>query len=50
VRAHLHERAGDRAAAIAGYRKAAALTPSTPERNYLILKAAELERSKEKAC
>jgi len=42
VRAHLFERAGDHAAAIAHYRAAAARTSSTPERNYLILKAARL--------
>ena len=47
VRAHLHDRAGDRTAAIAGYRKAAALTASTPERNYLLLKAAQLKPSKD---
>ena len=43
VRAHLHERAGDHAAAIASYRSAAAGTSSTPERNYLLMKAAKLE-------
>jgi RNA polymerase sigma factor (sigma-70 family) len=42
VRAHLHERAGDRASAIAHYRSAAAGTSSTPERNYLLMKAAKL--------
>jgi len=42
VRAHLHERAGDRAAAIAGYHAAADLTSSVPERNYLLMKAARL--------
>lgn len=50
VRAHLHERAGDRMAAIAGYREAAALTANTPERNYLVLKAAGLESTKEDGC
>jgi predicted RNA polymerase sigma factor len=45
VRAHLQERAGDQAAAIAGYRKAATLTASTPERNYLLLKAGQLEQA-----
>lgn len=44
VRAHLHKRAGDLSAAIAGYRQAAALATSTPERDYLILKAARLNR------
>jgi RNA polymerase sigma factor (sigma-70 family) len=42
VRAHLLERAGDRAGAIACYRRAADLTGSTAERNYLILQAARL--------
>jgi RNA polymerase sigma factor (sigma-70 family) len=42
VRAHLHEKAGDHAAAIASYQAAAAGTSSTPERNYLLLKAARL--------
>jgi RNA polymerase sigma factor (sigma-70 family) len=45
VRAHLHERAGDRVAATAGYRKAATLTASMPERNYLLLKAGRLEQA-----
>jgi predicted RNA polymerase sigma factor len=43
VRAHLYEKAGDPAAAIAHYRAAADLTASTVERNYLMLKAARLE-------
>jgi RNA polymerase sigma factor (sigma-70 family) len=43
VRAHLHERAGDRSAAIAFYRAAASATASIPERNYLLMKAARLE-------
>lgn len=43
VRAHLLERAGDRAAAVEHYRAAARRTSSTPERNYLLLKAARLE-------
>jgi RNA polymerase sigma factor (sigma-70 family) len=43
VRAHLLERAGDRDGAIAGYRRAARLTASTAERNYLLLQAAQLE-------
>jgi RNA polymerase sigma factor (sigma-70 family) len=42
VRAHLHERAGDPARAIAHYRAAAERTASTPERDYLTLKAARL--------
>ncbi len=43
VRAHLSERAGERAAAVALYREAAAKTTSLPERNYLLLKAASLD-------
>ena len=39
VRAHLLERAGNRAAAVALYREAAAKTTSLPERNYLLMKA-----------
>jgi len=42
VRAHLHEFAGDKRAAIASYRAAASRTSSTPERNYLTTKAARL--------
>jgi RNA polymerase sigma factor (sigma-70 family) len=42
ARAHLLERAGDRAAAVRYYRQAAARTTSTPERNYLLLHAARL--------
>ncbi len=42
VRAHLHERAGDADRAIAHYRAAAERTASTPERDYLTLKAARL--------
>jgi RNA polymerase sigma factor (sigma-70 family) len=42
VRAHLYEKAGDPAAAIAHYQAAAARTSSTPERNYLLLKAARV--------
>ena len=42
VRAHLLERAGDRAGAIASYRRAAARTASTAERDYLLLNAARL--------
>jgi len=42
VRGHLHERLGDHPAAIRHYRAAAARTASTPERNYLLLRAARL--------
>jgi predicted RNA polymerase sigma factor len=42
VRAHLLERAGDPERAIAHYRAAAARTASTPERDYLMTKAARL--------
>ncbi|HEU4583416.1 MAG TPA: DUF6596 domain-containing protein [Polyangiaceae bacterium] len=42
VRAHLYEKLGDKAAAIAQYRLAADRTSSIPERNYLLLKAARL--------
>jgi predicted RNA polymerase sigma factor len=42
ARAHLLERAGNPAAAIAHYRKAAALTASIPERDYLLIRAARL--------
>ena len=42
VRAHLLERAGEREAAVALYREAAAKTTSIPERNYLMLRAARL--------
>jgi RNA polymerase sigma factor (sigma-70 family) len=42
VRAHLLERAGDRAAAVALYRAAAERTTSVPERNYLMMRAARL--------
>ena len=42
VRAHLHEMAGDRAAAVAHYRAAALQTLSIPERQYLLGKAARL--------
>ncbi len=43
VRAHLLERAGDRAAAAACYRAAASKTASLPERHYLLVKAARLD-------
>ncbi|MBA3538901.1 MAG: RNA polymerase sigma factor [Deltaproteobacteria bacterium] len=42
VRGHLHERAGDHAAAIAQYLLAADRTTSLPERDYLVLQAARL--------
>jgi predicted RNA polymerase sigma factor len=42
VRAHLHERAGDRAEAAALYRRAARRTTSTAERDHLTRKAAAL--------
>ncbi len=42
VRAHLLEMAGDRAAAITHYQRAAGRTTSIPERNYLATKAARL--------
>ncbi len=42
VRAHLLERAGDHAAAIALYRRAAERTTSVAERNYLLIHAARL--------
>jgi RNA polymerase sigma factor (sigma-70 family) len=42
VRAHLHERAGEPARALAHYRAAAEGTTSIPERNYLLTRAARL--------
>ncbi len=42
VRGHLYEKANDCAAAIVSYQAAADRTSSTPERNYLLLKAARL--------
>ena len=42
VRAHLYEMAGDHQAAIAHYHAAAGRTASSPERNYLTMKAARL--------
>jgi RNA polymerase sigma factor (sigma-70 family) len=42
VRAHLHERAGNRDAAVHHYKAAAAATTSIPERNYLIARAARI--------
>jgi predicted RNA polymerase sigma factor len=47
VRAHLLERAGDGEAAIPLYRAAAAATTSTPERNYLLMRAARLSKQQE---
>ncbi|MBL8748616.1 MAG: RNA polymerase sigma factor [Planctomycetes bacterium] len=43
VRAHLRERAGDAAGAIADFRAAAARAPSVAERTHLFLRAARLE-------
>ena len=45
VRAHLLERAGDRDAAASHYRAAAGKTTSTPERNYLMTRAARVDAS-----
>jgi len=45
ARAHLLERAGQHAEAIRYYRQAAQRTISTPERNYLLLRAARLSDS-----
>lgn len=42
VQAHLRERAGERHEAVQLYRKAASLTTSLPERQYLMMKAARL--------
>jgi RNA polymerase sigma factor (sigma-70 family) len=42
VRGHLYERAGDRAEAITHYRAAARRTTSSPERDFLMLRAARL--------
>ncbi|HVY28970.1 MAG TPA: sigma-70 family RNA polymerase sigma factor [Polyangiaceae bacterium] len=42
VRGHLHEKAGNISAAITCFQNAAARTASTPERNYLLMKAARL--------
>jgi RNA polymerase sigma factor (sigma-70 family) len=44
VRAHLHEMAGNRDAAMAHYQTAASRTASVPERNYLLTKAARLSQ------
>jgi predicted RNA polymerase sigma factor len=43
VRAHLHELAGNRDAALADYREAARLTTSLPERRYLEARAEAIE-------
>jgi predicted RNA polymerase sigma factor len=45
VRAHLLERAGEPQSAIPLYREAAAKTTSTPERNYLLMRAARLSET-----
>jgi RNA polymerase sigma factor (sigma-70 family) len=45
VRAHLLERAGEPQVAIPLYRAAAARTTSTPERNYLLMRAARLRET-----
>lgn len=45
VRAHLLERVGEPQAAISLYRAAAGKTTSTPERNYLLMRAARLGES-----
>jgi predicted RNA polymerase sigma factor len=46
VRGHLHEMAGDIDAAVACYAKAAARTTSTPERDYLTIRAARLRHAR----
>lgn len=45
VRAHLHERAGEHERASALYARAAELTTSAPERDYLLLRLARLRTS-----
>jgi predicted RNA polymerase sigma factor len=45
ARAHLLEMAGDLDAAITHYRVAASRTTSIPERNYLVMQAAQLNES-----
>jgi predicted RNA polymerase sigma factor len=42
VRAHLHERAGDRDAAVEGFRVAASRTTNLRERQYLLTRAARV--------
>lgn len=49
VRAHLLERKGDRDAAIRHYERAASRTTSTPERNYLVMRAARLAEGRERS-
>ena len=49
VRGHLLERAGDRAGAIASYRRAAERTASIAERNYLLMQAARLSGCRERS-
>jgi predicted RNA polymerase sigma factor len=49
VRAHLHELAGRRDAAVADYRAAARRTPSLPERHHLTLRAARLAATADEA-
>ena len=44
VRGHLHERAGNREAAIKHYQAAADRTSSIPERNYLLMRATQVAR------
>jgi predicted RNA polymerase sigma factor len=44
TRAHLLERLGERTAAAVHYRAAAAGTASVPERDYLLMKAASIDR------
>jgi predicted RNA polymerase sigma factor len=46
ARAHLLERAGERETAVEYYRRAAARTTSTPERNYLLIHAARLDEGR----
>jgi len=47
ARAHLFERAGERETAIEYYRRAAARTTSTPERNYLLIRSARLDEGRD---
>jgi predicted RNA polymerase sigma factor len=47
VRGHLLERAGERTAAIASYRRAAERTASMAERNHLLMQAARLSEGEE---
>ena len=50
VRAHLIEMSGDVEAAIRHYRAAAGRTTSVPERNYLMMKAASLQKGRADAA